>query len=148
MTQKELVDELNNSGFQNCYNYCYIPKKSLYVNQKFGFINFKSYIYAILLIMKWQNKNTYLKDYYNIKPIDIDIADIQGRNENIKLWFEKCITQNKTFHLPHGIFLYIKLNKYDEKYKVYISCNYCNKPIFNIANYSNPNFLGNIILSF
>ena len=87
--------------------------------------------------------------YPNVIPFDIEVATIQGRNENIKIWLDKCIRYiNKSHKIPYGIYPYVKLNE-NNTYKLFFNCNHCNKTILILPKkYNNNDFLQKIILSF
>jgi hypothetical protein len=101
MTQNDFFLELNLSGCADTFNYCYVPKRSMYLIQGLAYINFKSFIYAKYFITKWSNK-IYPNLYKNKKPLIIKLAKIQGRIANLDEWWRKHNKINNKCNIPFG----------------------------------------------
>merc|ERR1719478_717934 len=83
ITQSCLIDELNRCGFDDTYDFAYLPqcfhtRKSL----GFAFVNFCEPHKAGILVGQWHQRPR----FGQLKPLNIKRADVQGLEANLAKW--------------------------------------------------------------
>jgi hypothetical protein len=79
-TKQNLIDELDNCGFRNRYDFCYLPRSfKTGKNRGFAFINFVNTDEAAKLKVMW-NKSRRFVAHARDKLLDVGIAEVQGRD--------------------------------------------------------------------
>mmetsp|Transcript_163567 Transcript_163567/g.298369 ORF Transcript_163567/g.298369 Transcript_163567/m.298369 type:complete len:541 (-) Transcript_163567:30-1652(-) len=85
-TQKALLEEIDNSGFKDLYDFCYMPSSfSSNESKGFAFINLTSTSAAGMFVGAW-HKTRRLGMKSNDASLNISPASIQGLEANIKKW--------------------------------------------------------------
>lgn len=86
LTQQQLLAELDNCGFKDLYNFCYMPRSfGSDDSQGFAFVNFASSQAASALTAAWQLKQVF-KTSQEVKQLNIMAAKVQGLQENLAKW--------------------------------------------------------------
>jgi len=86
MTQRDLIEELNASGFLQLYDFCYLPRDfKCSENKGYAFVNFVAAKTACLFQNAWHNR--VLTDSSGCsQQVVIVNAAVQGLQENMKKW--------------------------------------------------------------
>jgi len=83
-TREALMDTLDESGFQNLYDYVYVPKKGIDKDKKrYVLVNFVSSSDAASLTKKWQSRTQRLAPGEKMTTLRIEPAREQGLKANL-----------------------------------------------------------------
>ena len=86
MTQNDLMQELNISGFAQFYNFCYLPQDVGRRQHKgYGFVNFVNTWTAQLFRSAWANRMLATSSGRS-QPVDIVPSFVQGLRANMNKW--------------------------------------------------------------
>ncbi|CAE7038686.1 ML5 [Symbiodinium natans] len=86
MTRNDLMQELNISGFQQLYDFCYLPQDVDSQQHKgYGFVNFVHTWTAQLFRSAWA-KRMLTTSSGRSKPVDIVQSSVQGLRANMNKW--------------------------------------------------------------
>eukprot|EP00928_Gymnodinium_smaydae_P095008 TRINITY_DN8092_c0_g1_i5.p1 TRINITY_DN8092_c0_g1~~TRINITY_DN8092_c0_g1_i5.p1 ORF type:complete len:488 (+),score=61.46 TRINITY_DN8092_c0_g1_i5:73-1536(+) len=81
MTQANLLEQLDQTGFLNSYDFCYVPVTFENGQTKgFGFVNFVSSVIASEFLRAWQGRS------YDDHKLNLSVAEIQGTEANVSKW--------------------------------------------------------------
>lgn len=86
VTQKQLLQELAASGFEGCFDFCYLPASFKNGTSKgYAFVNLINSDVLEMFVLKWHGSRR-----FGISQLDATItvsaATIQGKEENTKKW--------------------------------------------------------------
>eukprot|EP00931_Biecheleriopsis_adriatica_P018985 TRINITY_DN13082_c0_g1_i2.p1 TRINITY_DN13082_c0_g1~~TRINITY_DN13082_c0_g1_i2.p1 ORF type:complete len:691 (+),score=113.85 TRINITY_DN13082_c0_g1_i2:52-2124(+) len=82
VSQKELLEELNASGFAGSYDFCYMPGNfKSYENKGYAFVNFISVEVVRKFLDAWNDKAR-----FSNMPLAVSPAEVQGLEANLKKW--------------------------------------------------------------
>ncbi|CAE7457887.1 ML5 [Symbiodinium natans] len=85
MTQRQLLKELDQSGFLDLYDFCHMPRNFQHVaNQGYAFVNFLTAETAKLFQNAWHKKK--ILGEPGSQPVVIVRAVVQGLQANMKKW--------------------------------------------------------------
>lgn len=97
VTQSELMDSLNQGGFQGSYNFCYVPRAAPPAedrNQGFAFVNFETALMASSFKASWHA--TYLQQRgRDGRALKITAANVQGLEANVAKWGDPRAQKNR-----------------------------------------------------
>eukprot|EP00931_Biecheleriopsis_adriatica_P062998 TRINITY_DN38086_c0_g1_i1.p1 TRINITY_DN38086_c0_g1~~TRINITY_DN38086_c0_g1_i1.p1 ORF type:complete len:696 (+),score=141.53 TRINITY_DN38086_c0_g1_i1:63-2150(+) len=84
ITQQELIQELDRSGFADCYDFVYLPPSSFdgSGNKGYAFVNLTSAALAGTLIGAWQKSRRFGQE----SALSISAAALQGYEANLEKW--------------------------------------------------------------
>eukprot|EP00931_Biecheleriopsis_adriatica_P018987 TRINITY_DN13082_c0_g1_i4.p1 TRINITY_DN13082_c0_g1~~TRINITY_DN13082_c0_g1_i4.p1 ORF type:complete len:735 (+),score=164.38 TRINITY_DN13082_c0_g1_i4:52-2256(+) len=82
VSQQELLEELNASGFAGSYDFCYMPGNfKSYENKGYAFVNFISVEVVRKFLDAWNDKAR-----FSNMPLAVSPAEVQGLEANLKKW--------------------------------------------------------------
>jgi len=97
--QQEVLEELNRSGFENLYDFCYLPcdfSKKVAMGLGFAFVNFVSEGAALMFMSEWHGSRRFgLEVALSICP-----ASVQGYQENVNKWSVKALRRRNPNFRP------------------------------------------------
>eukprot|EP00929_Paragymnodinium_shiwhaense_P086042 TRINITY_DN4651_c0_g1_i2.p1 TRINITY_DN4651_c0_g1~~TRINITY_DN4651_c0_g1_i2.p1 ORF type:complete len:440 (+),score=84.38 TRINITY_DN4651_c0_g1_i2:76-1395(+) len=83
LAQKALLQELDDSGFDGLYDFCYLPRAfNSGENHGYAFVNFTSPAAAGLLVGAWHRQVR----FGNNRPLNLSPAVLQGKDANVRKW--------------------------------------------------------------
>jgi len=90
VTQEELFEELNHSGFKGAFDFCYLPLLSFETGcgKGFAFVNFVTEADATSFISAWHGSRRF-RAAKTDPTLNISAAALQGREANLAKWSKK-----------------------------------------------------------
>lgn len=92
VTQEQLMTCLDTSGFAGTYDFAYLPFRSRRRrNLGFAFVNFTTPYYAQQFYHQCHRSNTLAPRGEKSRYVTVSSANVQGRQENVRLIEESCV---------------------------------------------------------
>lgn len=101
VTQNDLLQELDRSGLEGSYDFCYVPRAAGAAtgNQGFAFVNFVTAHHACFFTEAWHS--TYMQDRgRDGRALKITAANVQGLEANVRKWGDPRAQKNSREHRP------------------------------------------------